>query len=179
MGGIASHQPVLRIMAVFSRYPAAIDWAEKTAVDNWGAIALQSERFEFTDTEYYQPSMGDELLKTFFAFEELIDPTELTTAKIDSNNWEDQYRQNSDHAEARPLNLDPGYISLAKLVLATTKDRDHRLYLGKGIYAEVTLHFQARQWQKHPWTYPDYQRPEFQSFFSECREYLKTRRKSI
>jgi len=58
------------------------------------------------------------------------------------------------------------------LVLATTKDQQHRLYLGQGIYAEVTLAFRSRQWQPLGWTYPDYRRADFQVFFLTCREHL-------
>ena len=64
------------------------------------------------------------------------------------------------------MNLDPGYITPAKLVLASTKDHAHRLYLADGIYAEVTLAFRGKQWQPLEWTYPDYRRADFQEFFT-------------
>jgi hypothetical protein len=73
------------------------------------------------------------------------------------------------------LNLDPGYITLAKLVLASTKDHSHRIYLGRRIYGEITLGFRAGAWQPGEWTYPDYRRADFQRFFVECRDYLKQR----
>jgi hypothetical protein len=76
--------------------------------------------------------------------------------------------------ESRPLNLDPGYLTEAKLVLASTKDRDHRVYLDRGIYAEVTLHYQrGRGWQPRPWTYPDYRSEPYLQFFTRCRQYLR------
>jgi hypothetical protein len=87
--------------------------------------------------------------------------------------WEAEYQSLVRGPEQRPLNLDPGYITLAKLVLASTKDFAHRLYLGRGIYAEITLHFRSGAWQPTQWTYPDYRRPDFQRFFVECRESLK------
>jgi hypothetical protein len=73
----------------------------------------------------------------------------------------------------RPLNLDPGYLGLGKLVLASTKDHAHRLYLSRGIYAEVTLNYQDRGWRHHDWTFPDYRRADYQQFFSQCRDYLR------
>ncbi len=121
--------------------------------------------------------MGSDLKKTFFAFEKLIDPGDLSDFKRQTNVWEEEYAQANDHDEPRPLNLDPGYISEAKLVLASTKDHAHRIYLRDGIYAEVTLHYQSKAWQSSAWTYPDYQRPDFQAFFTECREYVKKRRR--
>ena len=169
------HPPVLLILAAFSRYPEALDWAWQHAESAWGRIVLESPRFEHRETTYYDATMGADLLKTFFAFESLVDPTELVAQKLTSNQWERDYQQLARHPEPRPLNLDPGYLTEAKLVLATTKDRDHRLYLDHGIYAEVTLHYQRGAWQPRPWTYPDYQRLDYHQFFTQCRDYLRER----
>jgi hypothetical protein len=171
---IHPHKPVLLIVAAFSRYEAALDWARQCIVQNCGPIALESPRFQHEETAFYEPTMGAGLLKTFFACERLIDPAELVELKHRSNAWEVEYQQSAQHAEPRPLNLDPGYVSEAKLVLATTKDRDHRLYLDRGIYAEVTLHYHAGKWEPRPWTYPDYLRADYHAFFAECRSYLRT-----
>ena len=109
--------------------------------------------------------MGADLRKCFFAFERLIDPADLVDVKHQTNAWEGEYQQQSDWPEERPLNLDPGYLTEAKLVLATTKDRDHRLYLDRGIFAEGTLFFHHGKWETRPWTYPDYQREDYHAFF--------------
>ncbi len=175
MGAITEPRPVLLIVAVFSRHQAGLDWAREKAKSHWGEIALTSQIFSFDDTKYYEKTMGPELKKVFFAFERLIDPTELIDAKRLTNDWEDHFRDRNNFAEARPLNLDPGYVTEAKLVLATTKDRDHRLYLGRGIFAEVTLHYFRRSWTSHPWTYPDYQSAGYHEFLTGCREYLRKR----
>ncbi|HEY2148030.1 MAG TPA: DUF4416 family protein, partial [Pirellulales bacterium] len=74
-----------------------------------------------------------------------------------------------------PLNLDPGYLTLAKLVLASTKDHAHLLYLGHGIYAEVTLYFKDGRWQHRDWTFPDYRRPDYQEFFTAARQLIRSR----
>lgn len=178
MGEITSHQPVLLICAMVSRYPAALQWGIDRLTERYGPSALESPVFEFTETTYYRDSMGDDLKKQFVGFETLIDPADLVDAKIATNQMEQDYIDQHTDPEARPLNLDPGYISQAKLVLATTKDRDHRLYVAKGIYAEVTLFFRQKQWCGRSWTYPDYQRDDFQTFFTQCRNWLKERYKS-
>ena len=100
-------------------------------------------------------------------------------AKHDSNAWEADCRRLHDFAENRPINIDPGYITEAKLVLATTKDRDHRLYLSRGIFAEVTLSIRGGSWRDAAWTYPDYRRRDYQEFFSSCRQYYRDRRKTL
>ena len=97
----------------------------------------------------------------------------LPSFKRQTNDWEQAFAQQAELPEARPLNLDPGYLTEAKLVLASTKDHAHRIYLGEGIYAEVTLNYRKRAWQKCPWTYPDYQRQDFQAFFTQCRQAIR------
>ena len=91
----------------------------------------------------------------------------LADIKRQTNAWEAEYAALGLHPEPRPLNLDPGYITLAKLVLASTKDHAHRIYLGDGIYAEVTLAYRDRRWQPLEWTYPDYRRDDYQQFFTD------------
>lgn len=163
------------IAAVTSRYPAALEWAGDRMSQAWGAVFRSSQAFEFTETRYYEESMGSGLIKQFWAFESLIDPAKLPACKVTSNQWEQEFARSQAWEVERPVNIDPGYLTEAKLVLATTKDRDHRIYLADGIYAEVTLYFNQGQWKSRPWTYPDYQRSDFQAYFTECRTELRRR----
>lgn len=179
MGQIVPHRPVLLVVAAFSRYREALDWARTTLSESCGPVALESPRFEHTETEFYTATMGAGLLKTFYAFERLIDPAAIVDLKHRSNAWEDEYQATHRHPEPRPLNLDPGYLTEAKLVLATTKDRDHRLYLDRGIFAEGTLYFHRGAWQPRPWTYPDYRRDDYHRFFLACRDYLRQRYRTL
>ena len=173
MASVVPQRPVLMIVAAFSRYPEAFEWAKNIVEQAWGPVALQSELFEHRETNYYEATMGTDLQKTFFALETLVDPAELPTWKTQTNEWEAVYQKQARHAESRPLNLDPGYLTEAKLILASTKDRDHRIYLRDGIFAENTLYFTRGAWQSRPWTYPDYQRADYHRFFGKCREYLR------
>ena len=177
MGDIHAPQPVMRILAAFSRDAAALDWAQQQAVAAWGPVVLSSERFDFVETDYYEPTMGPGLKKCFWAFADLADPEGLADWKTATNEWELQYNQQDDSDVPRSLNLDPGYLTLAKLVLASTKDHAHRIYLRDGMYAEVTLHYQRKAWQSHEWTFPDYQRADYQQFFDQCRGTLGRRLK--
>jgi len=147
MAAIQPHRQILLILAAFSRYPEAIAWGRHTAEGEWGPVALQSPLFDHRETNYYEAAMGPDLKKTFFAFERLVDPAQLVAFKEASNQWEADYQSLGRHPERRPLNLDPGYLTEAKLVLASTQDRDHRLYLDRGIYAENTLFFHRGTWQ--------------------------------
>jgi hypothetical protein len=172
MGVPTPPSPVLLLLAAFSRYDAALGWGRDRAAEAFGPIALESPTFDFSETDYYEPSMGPGLKKVFFAFAGLIDPARLVEIKLRTNGWEEEYAGLGRHAEARPLNLDPGYVALGKLVLASTKDFCHRIYLDRGIYAEVTLFYRHGRWEHHPWTFADYRREDYQAFFSRCRDDL-------
>jgi hypothetical protein len=147
-------------------------WFHARGKEEFGQIVLTSNAFNFTETDYYLATMGSNLKKQFFAFDRLIDPAELAGIKRQTNDWEAEYAALARQAEPRPINLDPGYVTPAKLVLASTKDHAHRIYLRDGIYAEVTLSFRAGRWQPHEWTYPDYRRADYQAFFTACRDRL-------
>ena len=133
---------------------------------HFGEILLQSPVFAFTFSEYYEKEMGRNLRKVFFLLDKLIDPAELPEWKLRALELEEQ------HAEAgrRTINLDPGYLELPKLVLATTKNFAHRIYLGRGIYADVQLYMRNGNFQANPWTYPDYKHPEHLLFFEQARK---------
>jgi hypothetical protein len=172
MGEIHAPAPVLLLVAASSRYIEALDWARQRCAARYGPVALASDPFDFTETDYYTATMGADLKKQFCAFERLIDPAALADVKLESSRWEAEYAALARHPEPRPLNLDPGYITPARLVLASTKDHAHRVYLRDGIYAEVTLMYRHRRWQPLEWTYPDFRREDYQRFFSQCRERL-------
>lgn len=137
-------------------------------------IEAVSEIWPFDFTDYYKDEMGPDLKRQFVSFEGLVQPDRLAEIKRLTNQIEQRIAEEVlDPEIARPVNLDPGYLTLAKLVLATTKDYSHRIYLQAGIYAESTLHYEAGGWQAWPWTYPDYASPTYHGFFTEVREALK------
>ena len=175
MGEPTYHTPVLLVLAAFSRHGEALDWARAKAVATWGPIERESPQFDFAETGYYDATMGAGLKKVFYAFQQPFDPAELVEIKLMTNRWEEEYAAASNHTEPRPLNLDPGYITLGKLILASTKDYAHRIYLSRGIYAEVTLQYRHRRWEHHQYTFPDYRREDYQKFFSDCRDVLHER----
>lgn len=173
MGEPHPPSPALLVIAASSRYDDAFAWGLRQAEREFGPIAAVSDAFDFTETNYYAAEMGQDLKKQFWSFTHLIDPGRLAAIKLTTNLWEAEYAGAGLHPEPRPLNLDPGYVTLAKLVLASTKDHAHRVYLADGIYAEVTLSYRGGGWQPFEWTYPDYRRADFHAFFTRCRELLR------
>lgn len=174
MGEVRQALPVMPVCALFSRHAELLEWAEAQLQRIWGPVALRSRDFPF-DNAYYQRSMGAQLVKRFWAASEPADPARLSDWKLATQQMEHEAAAQVARDEPRPLNLDPGYVTEAKLVLATTKDRDHRVYLQQGIYAEVTLSYHHGCWQPSPWTYPDYRQPEYHEFLDQCRGELRRR----
>ena len=121
--------------------------------------------------------MGPGLKKVFFAFQRPFDPAELVEIKLETNRWEEEYAAPAGPRASRGrLNLDPGYLTLAKLVLASTKDFAHRIYLSRGIYAEVTLQYKHHRWQHHEYTFRRLPPGGLSAVLHECREVLKRMR---
>jgi hypothetical protein len=167
--------PATLVVAAFSRHMAAIEWAQERLESLFGPIGLVSLPFDFIQTGYYERTMGGGLRKCFLAFQELVHPDRLAGAKIQTNLLEKELGQSGVYPESRPLNLDPGLLSLGKFVLATTKDQSHRIYLRDGIHAEVTLRFQTGHFEPWPWTYADYRLPNVLAFLDEAREWYRRR----
>jgi hypothetical protein len=110
--------------------------------------------------------MGNPIYRCFLSFKKLILPEELVKIKLFTNRIELKYAEEG----KRKINLDPGYMELGKFILATTKDQQHRIYIGGGIYEEITLFYSKKIWQHWEWTYPDYRSEEYKSILGKIRE---------
>jgi hypothetical protein len=166
MGKIKSPQPVKLIVSAFAPGDALLAEARQVLVDEWGEIDLESDLLPFDHTSYYQDEFGTGLVRRIWSFKRLLDPGTLAKVKLRTNELEQRWTMDGQ----RKVNLDPGYISSAKLVLATTKNHGHRIYLGTGIYAEVTLQYRGAAYRPWPWTYPDYATPTYCDLMAAIRQ---------
>ncbi|NMA54573.1 MAG: DUF4416 family protein [Firmicutes bacterium] len=166
MGQAKAPEQVTPVASVFTADNAMFAVVESTLTDRLGPCIYQSERLPFAHTSYYEDEMGPDLTRIIFAFTKLLDPADLPSLKTWSNQLENAWSKNG----SRRVNIDVGYVSLAKLVLASTKDHAHRLYLGQGIYGEVTLYYAGGEFQPWPWTYPDYASLTYRKIFGTIRE---------
>lgn len=167
--------PQLLVIAAFSRHRDALGRARHWLEREFGPVALAGQPYRFDQTAYYEPTMGQDLEKQLCAMERLVPPDQLADIKQRTIDYERLEAASGRFAEPRPINLDPGLLSLGKFVLATTKDQAHRLYLRDGIFAEVTLRFQEGTYHPCPWTYADYRLPEVTEFLRDVREVYKQR----
>lgn len=148
--------------------------AENLLASSFGLPDLRSGPFLFNHTRYYEREMGAPLYRLFLGFQRLVDPGELAEIKTHTNRLEKRLSLQG----RRSVNLDPGYLTLSKVVLATTKDYGHRVYLKEGIYAEVTLRFEQGAFHPLPWTYPDYRQENYLRFFSALRGSYRRQRQA-
>jgi len=159
------------VTAVTAGASALIVEAVERLSEILGEVDLSSPLFDFDFTDYYRREMGPNLVKQFFSFERLRPPEDLVWLKRRTSACERAYRKPDG---GRRVNLDPGYWSDAKLVLASTKNYSHRIAIGRRIFAEVTLRYHQGRLQWFEWTYPDYRTPLALDFFEKVRrKYLK------
>lgn len=170
--------PVKPICGLLSADDDLLRRARQMLVRLWGPVEFETPVWPFWQTTYYEREMGKDLKRQFLAFERLVSPEALAQLKRDSNAIEQQIAEECLALEIeRPVNIDPGLIDPARLILATTKDRAHRIYVGQGIYAEVTLYWTEGAWHPSAWTYPDYREPAYHEFFSRVRTRLAEQRR--
>ena len=176
MGTIQPPAQVKLFCALLVAPTLPLNEIETVLAEAYGVIVLRSTPMPFTQTTYYEREMGANLTRLYVAFEPLVSMTTLAATKHITNRLEARW---STPQGQRYVNIDPGYLDLAKVVLASTKDHSHRLYIGEGIFAEVTLRYRQHAFQPWEWTYPDYRVPATLTFFHQLRELYKRQLRAL
>ncbi len=165
MGSVKPETPCALLCAVCYLEPSELEDALGALQEDFGPVAMGQAPYRFDHTHYYDREMGSPLYKRIVVFEQFVPPGFLPDIKLLTN---DRERLFSNHGRRR-INLDPGYIAPARVVLASTKDFAHRIYLGKGIYGEVTLIVRDGKFDSLPWTYPDFREDQTRTFLEQAR----------
>ena len=175
MGTLRPPLPVKLFVGMIAVDVPMLDLCSKQLVERFGPVDLKSAVLPWDHTDYYGREMGEGLRRVFLFFRQLIDPGELVQIKRSASLLEQEHARPGTDGSHRRINLDPGYITEAKVVLATTKDFPHRVYIGQGVYAESTLHFskQARSFQAVEHTDPDFRSKTATELFNTARELLR------
>lgn len=145
--------------------PGLKDWSRALLEEDFGEIERESPAFSFDFTDYYR-AIAPKLLRRFFSFKALRIP-DLIGWKRKALSMEAVSSKN--RKSGRRVNVDPGYLDGARLVLASTKDNAHRIYLGEGIFAEVTLCRRKNAWVGFPYTFPDFRSGVYDAFLDDVR----------
>lgn len=163
------------ISSLFSSNKALIDEVIHKLEHLFSPVDWISPELFFDRTQYYAKEMGWPLHRRFVSYEKLIRPQDLVEVKIETNRVEKEYLEDG----GRQVNIDPGYITLERLILATGKNYTHRVYLSKGIFADLTLIFNKKSFRPLEWTFRDYASSEIITLFNHVRERYKRQLRGI
>ena len=159
MASPSAPPPVKLICGMLSARGELLEEARAELARHFGPADVVSEIMAFDFTHYYDQEMGSPLYRRFVSFARLVRPEALVEAKLLTNALECDFASRCGGHPPRPINLDPGYIENAKLVLASMKNFSHRIYLARGVFGEVTLLWRGGRegkWGTLGWTFPDF-----------------------
>jgi len=169
-------KPAKLLIGLFTPKQALMAAVAADLVESFGPVDLISPLFPFDFTTYYEKEMGFPLFRRFFVFKSLIQQDDLAEIKLRTNVIETRFSADG----MRQVNIDPGYLLMERLVLATGKNFAHRIHIGKCIYADLTLIYRKNGYQPLPWTYPDYAHGSIRSFLILVRnKYMEDLKKGL
>ena len=170
-------EPVKLVASILSAEERLFQSAIQELSVAFGAVEFSTEPQPFKYTRYYCEEMGNDIQRGFIAFATLVPRDRLAEIKIWTNGLEESYRI---PGGGRRLNIDPGFLTLDNLILATGKNYAHRVYLSKGIFADLTLLYKKGSFHPLPWTYPDYAEEATIRMFNDIRRrYLEQLRAQV
>ena len=159
-------KPAKLFVSVISSFLERINRTLSELAAHYGVLDFVSPLLQFNYTDYYSAEMGKVLLRRFASFNRLIRQEDLASIKAQTNALEHEQTEEGN----RLVNIDPGYLIAERLVLASGKNYGHRVYLTKGIYADLTLIYRDKDYQPLAWTYPDYAEPQVRGWLKAIRE---------
>jgi hypothetical protein len=177
LGQPKTAEPARLIVGALTAFPEAWTTARARLLELFGEIDLEAGPLDFNFTDYYREEMGAGLRRHFVSFPRLVAQDEIARIKHLTNELERELAR-PEWPVQRPVNLDPGYLTLGKLVLGTTKDQAHRIAVGPDIYAEVTLRCSGGRFVPQTWTYADYRTEAYHQFFAQVRQALHAQLRS-
>lgn len=175
MGGICTPKPVMLIIGILAKNESLVFHTRKTLQNFFSDEELFLPPFPFQFTNYYEKEIGSNPVRAFIAYETLLDRTKIPEIKLWTNELELKIAEENQMGKNRPVNIDPGYMTLGQFFLATTKDQRQRVYIRDGIFVEPTLYFEAGHFHPFDWTYRDYQSQTYIQFLETVRMRLAYR----
>ncbi len=163
-------EKALFFSGILAAEPSLLPLAREVLERVFGPAFMASDVFPFLHTEYYKDELGTNPVRQFLAWPDLYPTEKIADAKLLTNAMEIDLARQIGSNLSRPINLDPGYLTLAKLVLASAKNHAHRIHLRDGIYAEITLQYRHGHFHALPWTFPDFADNRYHAYFLGLRE---------
>ena len=161
--------PVQLFVGILYSQKQLLDKALSLLYDEFGETGVKSREYRFNVSDYYVKEMGSPIYRCFYSYKRLIDPGSIALIKIKTNEIEDRIAEGSN----RKVNLDPGYLDYDKVVLPSAKYNGNKVYLEKGIWADLTLFYSKGRFTPYPWSFPDFKTGMYEEFFLELRTQYK------
>lgn len=162
--------PVLRLCSCLTAEPDLLPRVEAELTRAFGEVALESPAFSFDTSDYYREEMGEKLHRYWFCFRVLCAPDRLADSRLETGRIEDGLAVGG----KRRVNLDPGYLDLGKLVLASLKEAPDKTYVGRGVWAHTCLRFRDGRFTAPEHSFPDFRDGRFDAFMLEARKLYKS-----
>lgn len=173
MGATHTPPPVRLVMGFLAKDAELVERIRPRLAELYGEEDQHLQAFPFRFTNYYEEEIGSAPVRAFATYKKLISREDIVQIKLQTNELELSFAKEFGTENLRPVNLDPGYMTLGQFFLATTKDQRQRVYIRDGIYVEPTLYFQGGHFHAFDWTYRDYQSGEYIAFLESVRKKLK------
>ncbi len=166
MGILHPHPPVKLICGLLCHPDQPVQAVHLAIEKRWGPIAAQTEWFDFSHTPYYRKEMGDGLKKQYLSIDPLVPIDRMPEIKLESNETEKRFTRDGN----RRANIDPGYLADAKILMITTKNLAHRVYVGRNLFVDLQLIYKKDSYYPMPWAFADMREPKVIQFFNTVRE---------
>ncbi|MGI9533404.1 MAG: DUF4416 family protein [Thermodesulfobacteriota bacterium] len=166
MSNLIEPRPVKIIFSVIFNDKTDTNLIINMITEHFGSTDYESKLIKFDKTNYYTDEMGTNLCRKIISKKELLNRDKIVDIKIKANEIE----QETSIDDKRIINIDPGYLASEHFVLSTGKGYAHRPYLGKGVYADLTLIYRDKKFSELEWTYPDYKSVVIQNILKEIRK---------
>ena len=161
--------PVLRLCSCLTAEPELLTTVESELVRAYGEVALRSPAFPFDTSDYYREEMGEGLERHWLCFQEPFGAEQLPEFRLTTGRIEAKLAADGN----RRVNLDPGYLDLGKLVLASLKEAPDKIYMGRGVWAHTCLQFRWGEFTAPDHSFPDFQDGRFNTFMLKARNLYK------
>lgn len=162
-------KPVKLFFAILFSDNEKLKRAELMLSEKFGEIDFRSQVFDFSETDYYNEEMGENIKRIFISISKLISPDKILIAKKESAEIEKMLSVEG----KRKVNIDPGYIDLNKVVLATFKGGGCKVYIGEGVWIDIMLRYEKGKFQSFPWTFPDFAKSKYSEVLLSIRKIYK------
>ncbi len=170
MRELAEPVPALMICGLLFSSRDVFSRAVNRLEARFGPVCIVSPEWNFTHTDYYSQEMGPDLIRVFLVFDRMVPQDCLVDAKLGCRAIEEEFMgETARGTPGRRVNIDPGLLTPERLVLATGKNFTHRIYLGSGVFAEITLMASRSGFKTLEWTFPDYASPDILEFWNGMR----------